>query len=127
MINETIEKLCVDVTGVEFVDSNNHSFVPTIDMNTKGKYYACNHGCIAFTTENGKYYVSPFISELIPLLEQDGFVEGPVIVPFSNNAKPLNPDVVMRWYTLTSTKENIMSEMARQYEAEQIAENARTR
>jgi len=127
MINENIEKLCVDVTNVEFVDANNHNFIAKIDMDTKGKHYACNHGCIAFTTENGRYYVSPFVSELIPLLEQIGFKEGPVVVPFSNNAKPLNPDVAMGWYMLKSTQEEMMNDLVEKYEAEQMVNEVRTR
>lgn len=116
MLNEQILKLCVKVNNVEFVDANNHRYIATIDMEKKGKYYDTNNGKIAFMTDDGGYYVSPFVNELIPILEAAGFTEGSVIQPFSNGAQPLNMEVARKMYALSQEQEKL-SNHEQQYES----------
>ena len=102
-MNENILKLCVKVNGVEFTDNNSHSFKTILDASKIG-LYDYNRGQVAFITKDGGYYTSPFANEIIPLLEENGFVKGDLIVPFSMGATALDLNVASRWFLLDEQK-----------------------
>lgn len=119
MIDEKFLKLCVNITNVEFMrnsnikndgsspENENSIFVARIDMNKKGRFYDYNHGQIAFMTEDGNYYTSPFVEELIPVLEESGFTRGAVVVPFSADVSVLNLSVANQWRVLVEEKNEL--------------------
>jgi len=113
MIDERISNLCVNVTNETFQYPTGHRFVAQYQEGQKG-HYDTNHGKIAFITENRSYYVSPFVNELIPLLEEKGFTPGSVVEPFSNGGQP-SPAAAMRMYNLMSVQSK-MDNQNQEYE-----------
>lgn len=57
-------------------------------------------------TDDGGYYVSSFVNELIPILEAAGFTEGSVIQPFSIGVQPLNMEVARKCMLYHKSKKN---------------------
>lgn len=90
---ENIEKYCLKV-NTEF----------EIKKEMYGTYDK-NNGKVAFVTDKGEYFVSPFYFEMIESLEELGYKKGSFPVYYSNWDTPKDPEEAKRW--------EIMCEQAR--------------
>ena len=65
--------------------------------------YCQNNGQIAFANRNGNVYVTPYRAEIHSILEESGYNEGSIFVPFSNGEK--RPESY-RWLVKIAEQEN---------------------
>ena len=63
-----------------------------------------NNGILAFVDEKGHLYASPATNEKRQELQNFGFKEGGLFVPFSNGDLPSDPEGLKRWEKLKNKK-----------------------
>ena len=95
-------KYCMRVNGVTayWPTRNEASREPlSANPNWRKRYYV-NNGVLAFVTENGDYYVTPYWREVAEELEKLGYSNAGMYVPFSNWDKPNNVTLAKAWEEL---------------------------
>ncbi len=82
----------IKINGASYMDPISHKIGfpvkdPTPDMYKK---YTENHGYVAFVTENGEYYVSPYGALVVDELKKAGYVKDPKVpIPLGLPADPM--------------------------------------
>ena len=61
------------------------------------KKYGWNNGRVAFVTEDGSYYVTPYCVEVVEVLRELGYVDSGIYVPFSNGDVPSDSILAAKW------------------------------
>lgn len=95
---EQIKKqYCVEVSQVDFsiLDNNGQSNIISGDSLT----FNANNGVVSFIDENGISYVTPFY-EVINTLDQAGYNQAGLYVPFADNKWLNNGTHSQRWQQL---------------------------
>jgi len=90
--------------GIETVWFGDRHSVTTpvgdFDLESTIGTYDQNNGRVVFVDDKGKTYVTPFCSELRAVLQQAGYREGSMFVPFSNGEVPVNEMLLLKWKQL---------------------------
>lgn len=93
---EIKKKYCVETTNINFSAMTNDN---PIQIQGDNLTYNYNNGVVSFIDENGISYVTPFY-EIIKTLENAGYKQDGLYVPFSDN-KWLNEGVnAWKWKNL---------------------------
>ena len=94
------------------------------------KRYGWNNGVVAFVTEDGSYYVTPYCVEVAEVLRALGYVDSGIYVPFSNGDVPSDPALAQQWEGLwqeARKQRAVREERERQDRYAKLAEERRIR
>lgn len=97
-----ILKYCIRVNGIS-------SYYPIYDEVSQhvlegdpeyARTFGWNNGKVAFITEDGSYYVTPYCFEVAEALRKEGYQDTGLYVPFSNGDIPSDKALAETWQTL---------------------------
>jgi hypothetical protein len=111
-LNEDILKMCIRVDGtkVYYPLYDEYSDSPITASPEYARKYGWNNGTVAFITENGEYYVTPFCFEVRDYLEELGYKDIGLYVPFSNGDIPADKDAALVWEALRNKARKVHEE-----------------
>ena len=72
--------------------------------------YTQNNGKVAYVTNEGKTYVTPFSYEARETLKAAGYQPGSLFVPFSNGEVPVNPEIAAHWQKMCEKARELYNE-----------------
>lgn len=99
---DEILKYCIRVNGIS-------SYYPIYDEVSQhvlegnpeyARKFGWNNGKVAFITEDGSYYVTPYCFEVAEALRSEGYEDVGLYVPFSNGDVPSDKTLAATWQTL---------------------------
>lgn len=111
-LNEDILKMCIRVDGTKtyYPIYDEYSTEPLSANPEYAKKYGWNNGTVAFITENGEYYVTPFCVEVRDYLDSIGYRDVGLYVPFSNGDIPADKDAALVWEALRNKAREVYEE-----------------
>lgn len=118
---DDILKYCIRVNGISsYYPIYDEVSTHVLDGNPEyARKFGWNNGKVAFITEDGSYYVTPFCFEVAEALRQQGYEDIGLYVPFSNGDVPNDEKLQATW-------KNLCEEARRKYdekkEEERLAE-----
>ena len=87
--------------------------------------YDTNNGKVAFITDKGEYFVSPFFFEMIESLEELGYKKGSFPVYYSNWDTPKDPEEAKRWEIMREQAKDLFEKRQEREYTEKCAELAK--
>ena len=94
--------MCMKVNGVLAYyplhdETSNRPLQPNASWTKK---YGWNNGVLAFVTEDGSYYVTPYCMEVVTVLQKAGYTDIGIYVPFSNTDIPSDKTMAAQWESM---------------------------
>ena len=122
MTEQDILKLCMKVNGLtayypQYNKVDETPIEPKPDMIGK---YGWNNGVVSFVTKNGDYYVSPYCVEVVDYLNNNGYENNYIYVPFSNNDEPSDGIQAQAWKKLCIEAKELHNQKEKERKREQI-------
>ncbi len=99
--------------------------VDEFNLETHIGTYCQNNGRVVFVDGHGKTFVTPFCSEIRTFLQNAGYKEGSMFVPFSNGEVPANAVFALRWKQLCSLANKEFEKREEQRRIERLSDLAR--
>ena len=119
---DDILNLCIRVDGktAYFPTYDEAEPMPLQAKPEMEKKFGWNNGKVAFVTEDGYYYVTPFCFDVAEKLREIGYEEAGLYVPFSNGDIPQDDILADKW-------KNLCDEARKKYDAMRKEEVERER